>query len=193
MGEFLERLYDVLFHPAAAMRQIAAGAKVGQAIAAFLLSVLIPACAMYFGFKSAAITTWGNIILVVQVVGSLLVWWLGAAFLHLIAELFGGQGRAAGLLACMGFSYIPRIFIVPFWVIASMLPEGIRSIILALSVILVSMWTLSLHVVAIREAHGLTTAKSILVLLSPLLLLLGCIAGMCILVGSAIKLPFSFI
>lgn len=193
MGEFLEKLYDVLFHPAAAMREIAAEAKIGQAVAAFFLSVLIPAWAMYFGLKAVAITAWGNIFIVLEVVGSLLVWWFSAAFFHLIAELLGGQGQAKGLLACMGFGYIPRIFIVPFWVIASLMPEGARTIFLGLSMLLVSVWTLGLQVIAIREAHQLTNAKSIIVLLSPVLLLLSFIAVLCILLAGVVKLPFSFI
>ena len=193
MGEFLEKLYDVLFHPVAAMRKIAAEAKIGQAAAAFFLSVLIPAWAMYFGLKSAAITAWGNIFILLEVVGSLLIWWFSAAFFHLIAELLGGQGKAKGLLSCMGFGYIPRIFIVPFWVMASLMPEGARTIFLGLSMLLVSVWTLVLQVIAIREAHQLTNAKSIIVLLSPVLLLLSFIAGLCILLASVVKLPLSFI
>ena len=53
MGPFLEILYDVLFQPVAAMRQIAARRLVGQALAAFLISVLIPAGAAYFALKAA--------------------------------------------------------------------------------------------------------------------------------------------
>ena len=53
MGPFLETLYDVFFSPAAAMRQIAARRPVGQAVAAFFLSVLIPAAAVYFALQAA--------------------------------------------------------------------------------------------------------------------------------------------
>ena len=193
MGNFLELLYDVLFHPSVAMRTISVAPKVGQSVAAFLLSVLIPAGSMYFGFKSAEMSLWGNLLLVIQVVGSFLLWWFGAAILHLIAELLGGQGRAVGLLACMGFGYLPRIFIVPFWVVSALLPVAIRPILFTVSAIVVSVWTLTLHVIAIREAHQLTTAKATLVLISPLLLIIALVFGLFILIGSTFNLPFSFI
>ena len=113
MGPFLELLYDVIFSPAAAMRQIAARRPVGQAFVAFLLSIVIPAGAIYFVLQATATGKFAGAFFAAAVCVRLLMWFVGSAVLQLIAELFGGQGTAVGLFAAIGFAHLPFIFAVP--------------------------------------------------------------------------------
>jgi hypothetical protein len=91
MGQFLDTIYDVLFHPASEMRRIADQKLVGQALTAFLLSVLIPAGVVFFALKDGPLSKLINIIVLMQTVGSLFLWFSGSAVLSLIAEFFGGR------------------------------------------------------------------------------------------------------
>ncbi|MEN6414839.1 MAG: Yip1 family protein [Veillonellales bacterium] len=184
MGMFFETLYDVLFHPSRAMREIAADKKLGQSLAAFLLSVIIPLWAVYFGFKAAGMEKAIHVLILLQVIGSLLLWFVGAALWHLIAEILGGRGTAVGLLAALGFANIPRIFIVPLWVLAALMPQGIRPLLMTVTGLAIAIWILALDVEAIRGAHVVSGSKAVLILLTPLLLIVAVAAAMVAILGA---------
>lgn len=168
-GSIYDNVYDVLFQPRTAMRRIAESRTIGQAFVVFLVSALIPTWAVYFGLEAAGIPKAIDIIILVQVLGSLIIWLVGAAVWHMIAEFLGGKGTALGLLAALGFAHFPRIFIVPLWVVAAIMPPGLKPFLMALAGLVVMFWTLALDVAAIREAHGISGAKAVLVLLTPML------------------------
>ncbi|MDR3559961.1 MAG: Yip1 family protein [Negativicutes bacterium] len=183
MGKFLETLYDVLFHPYAAMRQIAANRLVGQALAAFLLSVLIPAFTVFFAFKAGNFVKFG---ILLQTLGSLFVWFVGAAVFSLIAELFGGRGSAVGLFAALGFTHVPWLVAVPLMVLAMLLPANASAVALAIIVLGIVCWMLLLDVAAIKGTHELSTAKAVLVVLTPLLIMTAMVLVLMVFAGSAL-------
>ncbi|MDT8902809.1 Yip1 family protein [Anaeroselena agilis] len=169
MGPFLELLYDVIFSPAAAMRQIAARRPVGQAFVAFLLSIIIPAGAIYFALQATAAGKFAGAFFAGAVCVRLVMWFVGSAVLQLIAEFFGGRGTAVGLFAAIGFAHLPFIFAVPLAVAGLLLPQGAAATVFAVGVLVLIFWVLGLTVVAIQGVHGLSAAKAVLVLLTPLL------------------------
>lgn len=185
MGNLLENLYDVLFQPTVAMRNVAANKKVGQALAVFFLSVTIPVWAVYFGLQSIGMPQAINAILLVQVIGSLLMWIVGSALLHLIAEFLGGQGSAIGLFAALGFAQFPRLFIVPLWVLAALMPAGIRPALMGISALIILFWVLTLHVYAIKGAHSLGGVRASLVLAVPFLAAFALLAIMITFISAA--------
>jgi hypothetical protein len=185
MGPFLENLYDVIFQPVTAMRQIAAARLAGQGLAAFFVSVLIPAGAAYFVLQAAQLSNVFPLMLMMHTVGRLVVWFVGAAVLGLIAEFYGGKGTAVGLFAAIGFAHLPWIFAVPLWVLAVLLPAGLSAITFAASFVLVIAWMLVLIILAIKGAYGLSTAKAVLVLATPLLVLVVAFAMLVIFIGAA--------
>lgn len=168
MGGFLETLYDVLFHPTAALRTISIEKKVGQSFGAFLISLFVPACAVYFGLQNADLPRIAGIVMLFQVIGGMLLWFAGAGFFGLVAELFGGRGTAVGLLAGMGFAYFPRVFIVPLVVLSTFLPQNLQSLLLVFFGSLIVLWIITLHVIAIREAYLLSTIRAAIVVITPL-------------------------
>ncbi|MBC8015193.1 MAG: YIP1 family protein [Sporomusaceae bacterium] len=171
MGSLFDTIYDVLFQPQIGMRGIAERKNVGQAFVTFSLSVLLPIWALYFGLKAAGMTTMINMMIGFKIVGSMVMWIMGAAIWHLIAEFFGGQGTAKGLLAALGFAHIPRIFIVPLWALTAVMPDGSKTAVMAVSILAVMFWILYLDVVAIKEVHQLSRTKAVLVLIMPWLFL----------------------
>jgi hypothetical protein len=185
VGPFLELLYDVIFSPAAAMRQIAARRPVGQALAAFFLSVLIPAGAIYFVLQTVGAGKFAGTAIFIAVTARLVAWFVGSAVLQLIAELYGGRGTALGLFTAIGFAHLPGIFVVPLAVVAMLLPAGAAVIVLAVGSLLLLFWALALVVIAIGGAHGLGLAKAVLVLLTPLLVLAAAAVAAAVFVGAA--------
>lgn len=185
MGSFLELLYDVLFSPGAAMRQIAARRPVGQALAAFFLSVLIPAGTVYFVLQTLGAAKFAGTIIFIAVTARLVAWFVGSAVLQLIAEFYGGQGTALGLFTAIAFAHLPGVFVVPLAVVAALLPTGAAVILLASGSLLLLFWALALVVLAIRGANALSTAKAVLVLLTPLLVAAAAVVGAALFIGAA--------
>jgi hypothetical protein len=101
MGNLLETIYDVLFKPKTAMQYIAEKKLTGQALVMFTIGMLVPVWAVYTGIKGTTIVPVLGGMFVLQFVGSLFLWILGASVLNFIAELAGGRGTAVGLFAAM--------------------------------------------------------------------------------------------
>ena len=174
MGGFLETLYDILFHPADALRKVSMERKTGQSAGAFLISILVPSWAAYFGLQSAGFQVMAGVAVFIQIIVSTVLWFIGAGFFALLAELFGGHGTAAGLLAGMGFAHFPRIFIAPLLVLSTLLPNPIQPLFIILSGSIIVIWIIILHVLAIREAYVLTTLRAVMVAVAPLAAIIAC-------------------
>lgn len=169
MGSLFENLYDVLFQPKVGMKNIGEKKHVGQAVSIFFCSMLIPIWALSFSFKDVGSSMMIPMMAFIKVIASLGIWVMGVAVWHLVAEFFGGRGTAVGLFVSFGFAHIPRIFMIPLWALACVMPGNSKTVVLAISVFLLVFWSLYLDVIAIREVHQLSTAKSILVLMAPML------------------------
>lgn len=167
------------------MRLIAGQRLCGQALAAFLLSTLIPAVAGYYPAQAAGIGKFYPVILLLQLFGGLFFWFVSSAVLHLIAEFYGGRGSAAGLFAATGFAQLPRILIAPLVVLAMLLPAGAMPLFLGLGILGIMVWVLVLEVSAVKGAHELSGAKAVLVVLTPLLTLLAAFVALVTLIGTA--------
>lgn len=190
MDSLFEILYDVLFQPHIAMKNIAERKNVGQAFTVFLLGVLLPIGALYFGFKATEMSAMLNVVIGLKVFGSMVMWIMGTAIWHFIAEFYGGKGTAMGLFAALGFAHISRIFIVPLWALIALMPASSKGIFMTVAVLVIIFWSLSLDVVAIKEVHQLSTAKAVLVLVTPILVMvLLCAIGFAAIGSSLMHMP----
>jgi hypothetical protein len=185
MGGLFEVLYDVLFQPRIAMQSIAAKRNISQAITVFLLSILIPIGAMYFGLKSAGMATMIQLIIGCKVFGSIIMWVMGTAVWHLIAEFFGGKGTALGLFSTLGFAHFPHVLIVPLWVIAALMPESVKTILMVVSVLGILFWSCFLMIMGIKEVYQFSIAKAALVIVTPILVMLLIVGIFITFIGSA--------
>ena len=183
-------LYDLVFEPRNAMRAIAEQKNAGQAVVIALISIVIPILAVSFGLKDKSLAAVVPVMIGIKIVASLLVWMMGAALWSLIAEFFGGKGTAIGLFAGLGFAHLPRIFIVPLWALSALMPESSQTLLMVISVLLILFWSVNLDVIAIKEIHQLSTAKAILVMMMPMLMLgLLCFIAFVFISSSLINMP----
>lgn len=166
MNNFLETLYGVLFQPRQTLRQIAAARPVGQAVAAFAIGVLLPAAAVTLGMQAAGLP-FAVPLLFAQIAISLIMWFLSAGVLHLTAEMAGGHGTALSLFCGLGFAQFPRIFVVPAYVLAALLPPPGRLPVVALAALAIAVWLLVLNILALKAAYDFSTARAVLVLIAP--------------------------
>lgn len=190
MGSLWDILYDLLFQPRMAMAKIGELKNARQAIFVAVISILVPIWALSFGIKDTGMATMIHIMLGIKILGSIVVWMLGAAIWHLIAEFFGGKGTGVGLFAALGFAHIPRLFIVPLWALITVMPASSKTALMALAVLVILFWSLSLDVIAIKEVHQLSTSKAVLVIIMPILLvgLLG-LLGFVFISSSLLHMP----
>ncbi len=95
-------------------------------------------------------------------------WLVAAGLLHLLAELCGGRGSARGVLAVCGVAGLPAVFMLPVQLGVSYFnpgpPAALFTALLGLGLFI---WSTVLLVVGIREVHGLSTGRAVLVVLTP--------------------------
>jgi hypothetical protein len=103
---------------------------------------------------------------------------IGTAVLYGIGHLFGGRGAYSGLLSTVAFASVPAILLAPItaWLNMAGGPFMVLSGLLGVGF---SVWIIVLHVIAIRESLGLSTGRSVLTLVVPLvgLMLLTILVG----------------
>ncbi|SFL76806.1 Yip1 family protein [Pelosinus propionicus] len=172
MGNVFDALYDVLFQPKIAMKMIAEQKNISQGVIVFFLSLVIPLWALYFGLQDVGMSAMVPFIIGFKIISSMLMWFMGAAVWHLIAEFLGGRGTGLGLFITLGFAQFPQILIVPLWVIAALLPASLKSIMMAAAALIIFAWTFFLTITAIKEVYEFSTAKAMLVIIAPVLAIL---------------------
>jgi len=178
MGSLYETLYDILFQPQVGMRNIAERKNVGQAFLVFLPCMIIPIWTFINAFHVNEMAKMMNIMIVFEVIGGMVIWILGATIWNLIAELFGGRGSVVSLFTALGFIHIIRLAIIPLWALVSFMPENSKTFLTMLSMLSVISWAFYLDFIAIKEVHQLSTAKAVLVMITPILVVgLLCIIG----------------
>lgn len=171
MGCLWDVLYDVIFEPRLAMKNIGIQKNVGQALLVTLASVVIPLWAFYFEIRDSSMATMMYMMMGFKIIGSIFVWAIGAAIWNLIAELLGGKGSAAGLFAALGFAHIPRMFIIPLWALIAVLPASSKTGLMTVAILIILCWSLFLDVLAIKEVHHISTAKAVIVMIMPMLII----------------------
>lgn len=183
-------LYDLLFQPGLAMRNIGEQKRVGQAWGVALTSIIIPVWALALSSKDNTVVTAIHMLLGFKVVVSLFMWMTAAASWHLIAEFLGGRGTGIGLFTALGFAYLPCIFIIPLWAIITVMPPSSKTLLMTIAILGILFWSLLLDVLAIREVHQLSTAKAVLTMIMPIILIgVLAIIGFVFISSSIIQMP----
>jgi len=202
--DFLELVYGVLFDPVETMGIVAKRPPVGLVFLVFtILSVsgvtvglLAASQALTTGLYDAGLKHFLPVSRTLIPLGVIfgLFWvylkWFGySAFIHLVAELLGGRGAATGVFAVVGLAGLPAVFMVPVNLLSYWLGTG-GLIIIVLAGLATGIWSAVLLVIGLKQVHGLTTGRSVLVVLSPFLTLLAlAIIMIAALVAVAASLP----
>jgi hypothetical protein len=168
------------------MQLIAEKKNISQAVAVFFLSLLIPLWALYFGLQEAGMSAMIPFFMGFKIVSGILMWFMGVAVWHLIAEFFGGRGTGIGLFVTLGFAHFPQVFIVPLWVFAALLPISMKTVVMAVAALAILCWSLFLTVTAMKEVYQLSTVKAVLVIVTPMLVGIVVCAIVFAFIGSAL-------
>jgi hypothetical protein len=169
-SSIFDDLYDVIFQPFAAMNRIAVNRQLSHSFLVALISICIPVVASMLGVSGRTNLHFVGVIVLLAVVTGFILWAGGAAVWNLIAELLGGRGSAYGLFCALGYAFVPAAAFVPCWVLAAVMPAPVTGLLLGIALLAAWAWTILLIIAAVKGAHGISTSRSILVLLVPALI-----------------------
>ncbi|OPY62478.1 MAG: Yip1 domain protein [Pelotomaculum sp. PtaU1.Bin065] len=202
--DFLELVYGVLFDPVKTMEIVARRPPVGLALLVFTIlcvsdvtvGLLAVSRAMTAGLYDAGlqILPFSRVLAPLGAIFGLLwgyVKWFGySAFIHLAAELLGGKGAATGVFVVVGLAGLPSIFMFPVNLLSFWLGTG-GLVIIVLAGLATAVWSVVLLVIGLKQVHGLTAGRSVLVVMSPFLILLVLLMLIiAALVALAVSVPF---
>ena len=183
-GSIWEDWYGILFTPSDAIKRIAV--EQCKLRAAFTLIItLLPLWAVFFALRQA--NELSGVLFSLHIAVELLIWFCGSAVFHLAASLAGGRGESVGLFCALGYTGLPQLYFIPIAAIAQFQPAAFRIILLAAAIIMLTAWTAWLKVLALKECYDFSTAKSVLVFLTPLFLLISfAVFGIIVIGGSVL-------
>ncbi|MEW6523196.1 MAG: Yip1 family protein [Bacillota bacterium] len=168
LSRLLEFIYGTLFQPVPTARRLAEERPLGMAALVYLTATALTGSFNIIGLSRqvnvAVLAVVPAAMVMVLVTLSVAVWLVYTGLLQIIAELFGGRGKGLSLLAATGFAGLPSIFMPVVGLISRAAGWGLE----ALFSLLLSVWAMVLMVIAVRESHQLSTGRSILTVLAPL-------------------------
>ncbi|MEW6046562.1 MAG: Yip1 family protein [Bacillota bacterium] len=158
-------LYGVITGPVEALRAVAEKKPVGWALAV-IVGIAVLSCTARI--SQASFGTIGGIgleavlqsVLTAGIVLSAIGYFIGVGLLHLAALLFGGKGTFAGLFSAVGFAQFPALLLLPLMVLARVGSPVVAGLSIVASAG-ISVWVAALGVIALREAHGMSTGAAI--------------------------------
>ncbi len=104
---------------------------------------------------------------------SLIKWFFMAGLLHLLAELYGGNGTARSVWAVYGVAGLPAVFMIPVQIIISLFTTGESfDYIAGLLTLGLYAWGVILLIIGLREVHHFSTGRAVFTVVTPGLMLL---------------------
>ncbi|MCG0276362.1 MAG: YIP1 family protein [Thermosediminibacteraceae bacterium] len=211
VADFIDNIAGVLFSPVQTLRKIAFEGKIAQGIAVLILSELLPALAKSassvgnggMDFLSLSGTALEDIFPEFQNMPSLIAFGailgaLFAPFVHFVftavlelASQFASPGvktlgplkTGPALFAALAFATLPRVFMAPVSLLVRLTGVNVGPL---FSLIFWG-WAVTLQVIALRETHGFSTGRAVLVYFAPLFALAVLVA---VIIALAISLFF---
>ena len=155
-------IWQAFFSPAEGLSNAARQQPIGWAIAFIVVIPFIYALVAWTPHKSFFDAPWKDALLVAVIASlSFLIY---SAAIHWISRLLGGQGSYLGLFSALAFAFMPPA-LFHFLIVNLTKPMGdFGGVLKGLGDIGSFVWGLVLEVIAVREAHGLSTLRAIGVL-----------------------------
>ncbi|KAF1085994.1 Yip1 domain protein [Sporotomaculum syntrophicum] len=114
-----------------------------------------------------------SFMVVVGFLFSVIKWFFMAGLLHLLAELYGGNGTAKSVWVVYGAAGFPAVFMIPLQIGTSLLNAGgLYNFIAGLLTLGLYVWCVILLIIGLREVHQITTGRAALIVIMPWLILL---------------------
>ncbi|CCO08406.1 Yip1 family protein [Desulforamulus hydrothermalis] len=191
--KYYEIIYGVLFDPVPTMRRLAANPPLG---AAFVIVILLALAGMlaslYIYARSGAPELGGALGLpwqqhpaaaralraaapVLALLGAVFYfvkWFFYSALLHLLAEFYGGRGRARTVFVIYGLAGLPEVFLIPLNVLTALAAPAQAALLNTLGNLVTLVWGTVLLTIGLREAHRISTGRALAVIVTPVLAVL---------------------
>lgn len=113
------------------------------------------------------------IITITSILGGIIGWLLKSGIYQLLAELVGGKGRTLGVMAILGCSVLPTIFSIPIQLLGD--ATQLEGLLWTLNLPILLWAYVILPVIGLQEAHQISTARAVAVVLSPIVIMFGLI------------------
>ena len=166
----LDNIYGVLFKPSSTFSELPNRQYLGGSFLIVLLVSIInamtEAAALNIGGVSVPILT------LISVGFYLLFWIFSSLFLSFAADFMGGAGKITDTMIGLAYALLPTIFLGPLFILTNSLgmdETGIYNIFK----ILIYLWTLSLIIISLKNAHRFHTTQAILSVVSIFFIILG--------------------
>lgn len=177
LAGLIELVYGVLFSPVQTFRRISQDPPVFFGFLIFLtviiltslVSSLTPPSLTKSAELTAILAQTRPVIGIISVIFALIAWFMEAGLFQLLAEFFGGKGRAVGVLTVLALAGVPKVLVIPFQVISYLSggsPVG-RFLVIAASLAAFVWWAVLL-VIGLREIQKFSTARSVATLVIPM-------------------------
>lgn len=183
----LELIYGTLFDPVKTLRRIAESPPLGKAALIFsivkVLSVLVFITGGFFSSElvfgdmeglpgpgmEAVMRAVAPVAAVLGLAYEYVKWFIYSGVLYLLAELLGGRGKAAGVLASTGLASLPALLFLPVQILLVVIGgsgwvSGFLNILIWLAVLC---WGAVLVVIGLRETQRLSTGRALVTALAP--------------------------
>lgn len=121
--------------------------------------------------------------------GAVVIWLLGGAYFHLVAELCGGRGSVKALLSAGAIAQVIQLVALPIAVLGWLLPSFMQNFWLILGSLGISFWLLYLYFLALKTMYGLTSPMAAWVIVSPFVVLIGGFI-LLLVIGSALVMTY---
>jgi hypothetical protein len=182
MDYLLELFSGIFFQPRQTMERLAREQPLGSSVLLYLIIALLNSVVSLafwdpsrLGLPSNLSREFLNALprfmsygVILSLIFALFTFLIMGAVFHLVAELMGGRGSVISLLSALGFASLPSLLNVPVTVIVGFtgLPIG------GLLTFLFAVWVIVLQVFAVQAVYKLTTGKSVLMVLTPIIALM---------------------
>jgi len=152
-------IWQAFFSPAEGLSRAARQQPIGWAIAFIVVIPFIYALVAWTPHKSFFDAPWKDALLAVVITP--LVFLVSSAMLHWISWFFGGRGSYPELFSALGFASMPPALFQTLLIKLTEPWGDLGEVLKMLGDIGTFIWGLVLSVLAVREAHGLSTLQAI--------------------------------
>ncbi|MGI6488375.1 MAG: YIP1 family protein [Syntrophomonadaceae bacterium] len=173
-----DMLYGVLFRPVATFGRLAEEKPLARAVGVWSLALVFTALvnagifrgqlgsALPFPALTQAASNLMWLYGLMYVLFSLALWFVISAVYTVLGELLFGVANGRGILTCMALAGVPAAFGPAFYLLGEVLSLQSLSWLLMLGV---SLWTLVLKILALRETLDIDTARAVVIWILPYL------------------------
>ncbi|MBM7853759.1 hypothetical protein JOC37_000124 [Desulfohalotomaculum tongense] len=176
-------IYGILFSPVKTYRRVAEAPPVASTLLLVIgLNLVLAVMDMFSadnqlaqslnsGFMNEtmvnAVQAAAPVIAATGFIINIVIWFVYSGLLHLIAEFYGGRGRAVTTFTVYGLAGLPAVALIPVQgleIVSNSHFTAVMSIIVTAAVVI---WGIVLLTIGLREAQRLSTGRALAVVITP--------------------------